>query len=145
MQIAVREVKYGSFEYDQEVALRDKILRKPLGLQFSKADLDQDVKGIHLAAFNENKMIACLILTPISEVQIKMRQVAVESSLQGSGVGRQLVAASEVKSKELGFLEIVLNAREAAVPFYLKLGYEVHGEPFAEVNIPHRKMRKKLS
>jgi predicted GNAT family N-acyltransferase len=40
---------------------------------------------------------------------------------------------------------MVLHARETAVPFYLKLGYEVVGGQFEEVGIPHFKMEKKLS
>jgi predicted GNAT family N-acyltransferase len=39
---------------------------------------------------------------------------------------------------------MVLNARDTAIPFYLHLGYELVGEPFVEVGIPHRKMRKAL-
>jgi len=39
---------------------------------------------------------------------------------------------------------MVLHAREAAIPFYLRLGYELEGEPFTEVGIPHRRMVKLL-
>jgi predicted GNAT family N-acyltransferase len=40
---------------------------------------------------------------------------------------------------------MILHAREAAVPFYLKLGYALAGEPFEEVGIPHRAMEKTLN
>jgi predicted GNAT family N-acyltransferase len=80
----------------------------------------------------------------VNDVVVKMRQVAVDPHTQGTGVGRILVEASEAKARELGYAEIELNARETAVPFYLKLGYEVVGETFGEVGLPHKKMRKSL-
>ena len=39
---------------------------------------------------------------------------------------------------------MTLHAREAAVPFYERLGYLSEGEPFDEVGLPHRAMRKRL-
>lgn len=43
-----------------------------------------------------------------------------------------------------GYARIYLHAREYAVGFYEKLGYECFGEPFTEVGIPHRHMQKFL-
>ena len=60
------------------------------------------------------------------------------------GVGRAMVDASEQLAGQLGVHNMVLHARETAVPFYLQLGYQVVGEPFEEVTIPHFKMEKKL-
>jgi predicted GNAT family N-acyltransferase len=144
LNIVIKEIKYGTPDYEQEVALRDKILRKPLGLKFSKEELDQEVKDIHLAAYVDDKLVGCLILTSTGNSKIRMRQVAIDESAQGLGIGRRLVEASEAMAKKLGFFEIELNARDTAVPFYLKLGYTVFGEPFTEVTIPHRKMYKLL-
>ena len=71
-----------------------------------------------------------------------MRQVAVDESYQSKGIGRALVEYCEQVARDEQFTEIILHARETAVAFYLKLGYEVYGEPFIEVGIPHRNMRK---
>lgn len=145
MKIDIREISYGSPEYLEEVGLRKKILRDPLGLTFSDADLAIDSRDIHLAAFNGDELVGCLILTSMSPRQVRMRQVAVDSQVQRQGVGRSLVEESEEISRRLGFTEIVLNAREYAIPFYLSLGYEIFGEPFVEVSLPHRRMRKRLA
>lgn len=144
MKIEIKEIKHGTTEYKQEVALRRKLLRKPLGLDFSQEELANESKDIHLGAFAEQKLLGCLVLSPQSKSKIKMRQVAVDPSLQGSGIGRLLVEAAETKAIKLGFKEMELSARETAVPFYLKLGYKLFGEPFTEVSIPHRKMKKNL-
>ena len=64
---------------------------------------------------------------------------------QGLGVGKSLVTASEAISKEMGFLALHLDARQTAVKFYLSLGYEIEGELFEKVTLPHLKMRKMLA
>jgi predicted GNAT family N-acyltransferase len=142
--IEVREIQHGTSEYQNEIDLRDRILRKPLGLRFAQEDLLKESQDFHLGAFREDQLVGCLVLTPDNEGKIKMRQVAVDDSAQGLGVGRMLVEASEIKARSLGFSEMLLHARNTAVPFYLKLGYEVFGDPFVEVTVPHRKMRKRL-
>ena len=40
---------------------------------------------------------------------------------------------------------MTLHARDTAIPFYKKLGYECVGEPFVEVTILHQAMQKRLS
>ena len=55
-----------------------------------------------------------------------------------------MVRFSEELAIDKGFDKMVLSARDTAVSFYLRLGYELVGEPFEEVTIPHRKMLKLL-
>ncbi len=138
-------VAVGSPEYELELDLRRRVLRWPLGLDFSEEQLAEEVHDIHLAVFEGEAMAATLVLTPQGCSAIKMRQVAVESALQGQGVGRLLVEFSEVVAQERGFEIMTLHARDTAVPFYLRLGYSLEGEEFEEVGIPHRSMSKKLT
>lgn len=141
----IRQIEFGTPEYDEAVRLRYDILRRPLGLEYTPEQLAAEYSEIHLAAFDvAGRLIAYLNLTPLAPDIVKMRQVAVESVLQGKGIGKLLVGASEQLAKHLGYKEISLHARDTAVPFYLKLGYERVGEPFEEVTIPHFKMRKNL-
>jgi len=73
-----------------------------------------------------------------------MRQVAVDGTYQAKGIGKKLVEYSERLALEKNFDKIILNARDTAVKFYLKLGYRIEGEMFIEVEIPHYRMSKKL-
>jgi len=73
-----------------------------------------------------------------------MRQVAVTAHLQGKGLGRKLVDFCEDFGRERGFHIMSLHAREVASMFYLKLDYEIVGEPFEEVGLPHYRMEKQL-
>ena len=40
--------------------------------------------------------------------------------------------------------EVTLHARANVVGFYERLGYSAQGDPFLEVGIPHRHMRRAL-
>ncbi|HSI72957.1 MAG TPA: GNAT family N-acetyltransferase [Fimbriimonas sp.] len=141
--MTIREVAHGSAEYWSTIELRMRVLRRPLGLDFTEAELSAESDEFHLAAFDQ-ELIGCLVLVPKESGEIKMRQVAVEPRLQKAGVGTALVLASEELARERGYALITLHARDLAVPFYLRLGYEIEGDPFEEVTIPHVKMIKRL-
>ncbi len=139
------EIQFGTPAFDEALRLRDDILRKPLGLTFEVDDIAQEYRMYHLGCYNaEMELVAVLVLNPQEEGVIKMRQVAVADTYQKKGIGRILVIASEELAKEKGFNHMMMNARETAVPFYKKLGYEKYGRKFTEVGIPHFKMKKDL-
>jgi predicted GNAT family N-acyltransferase len=43
-----------------------------------------------------------------------------------------------------GLKRVYMHARGSAVPFYERQGYEIFGEDFIEVGIPHKHMQKYL-
>ena len=137
-------IEHGSHEYEQTVALRNEILRKPLGLSYDPAELAGEKDSFHLALREGAVLLACLVLKPVDEGCIKMRQLAVRESSQGKGVGRELLNYAHSFARERGYVEIVLHARETARGFYEKLGYEVERDSFVEVGLPHVFMRKRL-
>lgn len=139
------QIEFATPEYDEAVRLRYEVLRRPLGLDFTPEQLAAEYDDVHLAGFDGmGRLIGYLCLTPLNNGEVKMRQVAVAPEWQGKGVGKKLVAASEELSKHLNFKKMTMHARETAVPFYLRLGYQKVGEQFEEVTIPHFKMEKKL-
>lgn len=142
---ALREVAYGSPEYRAAVELRDRVLRKPLGLQFSAEELAAEKDHRHLACYRGDRLIACLVLCPLDSSDVRMKQVAVVADLQGQGIGTALVNFSETLARKLGYHRMFLHARDAAVGFYEKLGYSKVGSHFDEVTIPHWKMEKYLT
>lgn len=138
------EVPYGSERQIRSVELRDRILRKPLGLQFSREDLAAEKNDHHLVALDGDAVVGVILMRVLDGTTIKMRQVAIDENLQRTGIGRKLVDFSERFSKEKGFQRIELHARRVAVPFYLKLGYHTLGDEFFEVGIPHFKMARDI-
>lgn len=139
----VCSIDFATPEYDEAIALRYAVLRKPLGLTFTPEQLAEEWADTHLAAFlDSGKMVGILVLSVIDEETLKMRQVAVAAEMQGKGVGAALVEQAEIAAQDARYKKMVLNARETAVPFYLRLGYQTVGERFEEVSIPHFKMEK---
>lgn len=144
-QLHIELVACGSPQYHQTLDLRNEILRRPFGLQFTPEDRKNDEPDFHLACYHEGRLVGCLILKALSPTEFKMRQFAVADDCQRRGVGTALVAFAERFALERGFRVIELHARETAVPFYEKLGYQSVGGRFFELNIPHFKMQKILS
>lgn len=66
----------------------------------------------------------------VEKTQFQLRGMAVLEKFQKRGIGVALVNYAESKAKSLNAEIIWFNAREIAVPFYQKLGYEVTGKPF---------------
>jgi predicted GNAT family N-acyltransferase len=140
----LREIIYNTEEYTLELELRDKVLRKPLGMSLYDENRDAEKNDIHVGAFHDNQLVGVLILTRLAADSVKMRQVAVDEPMQSMKVGTQLVRFAEEFSKNKGYAVMVLNARKTVVGFYEKQGYEKVGEEFLEINIPHFKMKKSL-
>jgi GNAT superfamily N-acetyltransferase len=139
-----RIFKQSDPEYLLSLILRYKILRIPLGLTFSSDDLAKDKDDIHIGLFDGEVILACLILTDTGNGTIKMRQVAVDDSQQGKGLGTKLVQYADDYARDKGYKLIHCHARDTAREFYLKQGYKVVGNEFTEVGIRHYYMEKKL-
>lgn len=142
--MGLKQIDHGSEEYKQVVELRFSILREPLGLSFTKADLDSEKDHIHIAAYEEDELLACCMLIKIDKSTVQLRQMAVKKNLQRKGIGASLMSFSESLAKDKGFKRIIMHARKSAIGFYEKFGYKVKGDEFIEVNIPHFVMEKFL-
>jgi GNAT superfamily N-acetyltransferase len=138
-------IEHNSGRYRDLVALRRRVLRSPLGLDFTPEQLEKERADIHIAAYLQSKLVGCVVLTAVDGSLVKLRQMAVVPEHQGRGVGKRLVAFAERLAAEMGYGEIVLHARETAVSFYESVGYVAEGETFTEVTMPHRKMVKQLA
>ena len=139
------QIRHGTDEYLQTVRLRDALLRRPLGLGFTPSELSAEKDSFHLACRRENILAACVVLQPLPQGRIRMRQLAVRAELQGGGIGTALVVFSEQFALQQDFHEMILHARETAVGFYERLGYESDGVRFIEVTLPHFRMHKLLT
>ena len=144
--MTVKRYPFGSAEYDQSLDLREKVLRKPLGMVLNRENLAAEESDVHLGAFIESRLVGCLVLTPVPETKaLKMRQVAVDSEFQGKGIGAEMVRFSEDFAQKEGYQKMVLHARKVVLGFYLSLGYKAVGEEFEEIGIPHFKMEKEMA
>lgn len=139
-------ISYGSNEYRQMLDLRHRILRAPLNLVASKEELAKDVDYTLLGLFNSenNQLLACCFLSHINDNIVQLRQMAVDNTIQKAGYGRELMGYAEQIAKESNYRTMYLHARKTAIGFYQKLGYEIQGDYFLEIGIPHIEMIKNL-
>jgi len=145
LNVRVEEIAHLTAEWQTAVTLRQNLLRTPLGLRFSDEELaGEHLPARHFAAYVGGKIIGCAILLPLGDGVGKLRQVAVESGLQGRGVGGTLVSHVESVALGAGVRLLILHARADARGFYAGLGYQCWGPPFTEFGLSHLEMRKDL-
>ena len=142
--MGLKQIDHGTKEYQQMVKLRMQILRQPLGLTFTKDELEKEKDNILIAAFDEDEMLGCCMLTQVDNKTLQLRQMAVNNNLQGKGIGASIMSFAENISRDRGYKKLLMHARDTAIGFYEKFGYKVVGNQFTEVNIPHHVMEKAL-
>lgn len=141
-----RTIAFGSAEFQMECALRNKVLRRPLGLDLYDEDLSQEATQMHFGLFDQNNgLIACVVAIKQSPTEAKIRQMAVNPENVGQGHGRAIIELMEDYLVGRGIKQLSMHARVSALGFYKKLGYEQVGEEFTEVGIPHIKMQKPIT
>ncbi|MDX1936779.1 MAG: GNAT family N-acetyltransferase [Flavihumibacter sp.] len=142
--MALKIIDHGTKEYRQMVQLRMDILRKPLGLTLTEAELEKEKSEVLIGAFEEEKMLGCCMLIKEGEGTVRLRQMAVLNNLQGKGIGRALMIFAENIARDMGYKRLTMHARKTALGFYEKLGYKVCSDEFIEVTLPHFVMEKNL-
>ena len=131
--------------YAHELELRYRVLREPLGHTRSDVPFPFERESLHLVALDAaTTILGCVLFHRETPVSGRLLQMAVVPSRQGLGLGTQLVRALEAELRRRGVREVHLHARQSAVSFYERLGYEVYGEPYIEVSVEHRHMRRAL-
>jgi N-acetylglutamate synthase-like GNAT family acetyltransferase len=130
--------------YEEMVDLRMTVLLEPIGIPRSYIHPEKEATDVLIGAYQAYTLIGCCILTAIDENTVQLRQMAVAATVQTQGIGRQILSFAESVAREKGFTSLMMHARDSVIPFYQKCGYEISGNPFFEVNIPHHKMQKNL-
>lgn len=142
--MALKIIDHGTEAYLKMVQLRDIILRKPLGLSFSEQELEQEKENLHIAAYEDDRMLGCCMLVEEDPETVRLRQMAVPDEYQGKGIGRALMNFAENLARDRGYKKITMHARKNAMGFYEKMGYKKVGDEFVEITIPHYVMEKEL-
>ena len=108
--MALKIIDHGSKEYQQMLDLRYQMLRKPLGLYFTKEHMEAEARDILIGCFDEEKLEGCCILTEIDPKTVRLRQMAVSSGLQGKGIGRVLMSFAENIARDRGYRRLTMHA-----------------------------------
>ncbi|MBU3681181.1 MAG: GNAT family N-acetyltransferase [Flavobacterium sp.] len=117
-------------------AVRHPVLRKGKPLSSCAFAGDDLSSTQHFGIFETDKLIGVLSLFVEkcslfqTENQLQFRGMAVLEPYQNKGIGEQLMRYAELEIKLPTPYLIWLNAREKAISFYTKMGYQNIGEPF---------------
>jgi ribosomal protein S18 acetylase RimI-like enzyme len=137
--------------YSETYPVRQVILRPGRPLETCFFQGDELETTIHFGLFMEEKLVGIISLfksnSPLfsQESQYQIRGMAVLEEYQKYGFGRQLVTHSEAFLKNISTKLIWCNARELAVSFYKKSGYQIIGDVFEIPDVgPHYVMWKTL-
>src|SRR2546429_9893390 len=79
------EVEYGSPEYEATLALRDAILRKPLGLHFTQDELASEKSSRHVACYSGQRLAGGFVFGARSEGGVQVRKIGVGPDLPREG------------------------------------------------------------
>ena len=143
-EAVLRFVGLDAPEYAEELDLRWRVLREPLGFAPDAVAFPFEAESLHLVALDGGRVVGCVLFHPEGTESGRLFQMAVEPDRQGTGLGTLLVRTLEEDLVRRGFREVTLHARDTAVGFYARLGYAPVGPPYVEVGIPHQNMRRPL-
>ncbi len=126
-------------------ALRYNVLREPWDQPRGSEILADEPSAIHIMAVEADQVLGVARMHESEAHQGQVRCVAVATDQQGKGIGKAIMQALEKQAIKSGWHEIVLEARENAVPFYKSLGYEIEKESYLLFGeIQHYRMKKAL-
>ncbi|MCK4834544.1 MAG: GNAT family N-acetyltransferase [Gammaproteobacteria bacterium] len=130
-------------EFKRYYHLRWKLLRAPWN-QPEGSEIDElEDQCFHLMAVDEDEIIGVARLQFNSSDEAQIRYMAVANGHEKKGIGRALVTVIEARAKTSRHDKIILHAREPAIGFYQKLGYEIIEKSYLLFGeIQHFKMMK---
>jgi ribosomal protein S18 acetylase RimI-like enzyme len=131
-------------EFAEYYMFRWKMLRKPLNLPLGSEKDELENSSYHMAAFENEKIIAVGRLQIEKDSTARIRYMAVDSNYRKQGIGSQLLEELENIAKDKMVKRCWLHARETAMTFYTKNNYEINSEAKSKLKIPHFRMEKEL-
>lgn len=133
-------------DFEKYYDLRWRILRKPWNQPKGTQKDEHEDRAIHVMACVDDKVVGVGRAHFNSKEETQIRYMAVETEYQGKGVGSSVLEELERRARERGARYAVVNARENAIEFYERNGYQIIGEaPTLFGCIRQRKMRKELA
>ena len=132
-------------EFDEYYELRWKILRMPWGKKKGSEKDETEGKSVHLAAFIGGKLVGVGRFYFVSDDKIQIRSMAVMKEYERKGIGSKILKKLEELAVHRGAKYAILDARENALDFYIKKGYQVKLKSYLLFGtIQHWRMEKAL-
>ena len=134
------------------MALRVKVLRKDTPVTHCNYPEDTYEDAIHLGVKRADRVVGtsswfqkeCPDL--VGESALQLKGMAVDESLQGTGVGVQIIAAGLSLATERGVSIVWARARDSALGFYVRCGFTEIGPGYIDepTGKPHHNVYRRV-
>ncbi|MFZ9627915.1 MAG: GNAT family N-acetyltransferase [Ilumatobacteraceae bacterium] len=134
-------------------ALRGSVLRHDTPITAVEFAEDDWAGVVHLGVVDEDAPPAVLVATStwvprpfhdpvtleVTDSAVQLRGMATDRSLQGRGIGGMLIDEAVTRMRAAGFAVAWARARDAALVFYARHGFEARGDGFVDegTQLPH--------
>lgn len=130
---------------DDIMALRVRVLRKGTPTTHCNYPEDNYPDVVHLGIVDNDAVIATStwFTKPCPEVEgvpaMQLKGMAVDDQIQTRGLGRAVIDAGITHARNTGAEIVWARARDSALDFYMKCGFEVAGDGFIDepTGMPH--------
>ncbi len=132
---------------DTDAGATHELRRRVLRSHLPGADVDHPedhlAGTIHLGVIDGGAVIATATMFPEATPYrpaaraVRLRGMAVAPEWQGRGVGALLLEAVVDRARAEGYEVVWANGRDSALGFYRRRGWEVVGEGFTSIGLPH--------
>lgn len=127
---------------DQTLPLRQAVLWPDHPLSASR--VDGDGSALHFGGFAGDQQICTASLFPDGD-QIRLRKFATLPDHQGQGHGTAMLRHLLAEARAQGAQVFWFDARESALPFYERFGFETTRDRFFKREVPYRRMTMHLA
>ena len=121
-------------------AIRHKVFIEEQGVP-EDLELDElDQLAMHALAFQDSKCVGTGRLVSIGGQNGQIGRMAVLPRFRNQGFGRNILRKLMAHAQSDGMVSLILHSQVSAIPFYEKQGFQIQGNVYDEVGIPHRNM-----
>lgn len=125
----------------ETLPLRHKVLWPDHPMERSKVEGDEAAS--HYGGYLDGTLICVASLFQVGD-GMRLRKFATDPAFQGQGFGTQMLNHLLKEAKTTGVNVFWFDARESALPFYARHGYQPDGERFYNSGVPYFRVSKSL-
>lgn len=89
-------------------------------------------------------VLICTASLFADDASVRLRKFATAQAHQGKGYGSEMMQFLLQEARRRGFQQFWMDARESALPFYLRFGFEPEGKMFLKRDTPYFRMARPL-
>lgn len=134
-------MKIKNLTWQQTIDVRHQVLWPHKDPSFCKVAGDET--GLHYGMTNGDEIVSVASVY-IDEGKARLRKFATVERFQKQGIGTAMLNHMLAEAKQNGIELFWFDARESALAFYRKFGFEAEGERFYKSEVPYFKMSKRL-